>query len=106
MSINIRYLTNGEKKIYVVRHTDTGEREIYNTRDEVPECNRHYAPTGEPVYTKPDMARILGVQDILYPDFPKCKMLGYESENCIAESCINAEPTYKDCPYIDKTYGK
>ena len=104
MSLDIRHVTNGDKTIYAVIHTDTGEREIFNTRDDVPESIRHYAPTGEPKFTEPDMARILGVQDVLYPDFPKCKMPGYEDRICIAESCKNAEPTYKDCPYFDKAY--
>ena len=104
MSLDIRHVTNGEKTIYAVTHTDTGIREIYSTRDEIPKSIRHYATTGGPKFVEPDTARILGVQDILYPNFPKCKMPGYEDMICIAEACKKAEPTYRDCPYFDKSY--
>lgn len=100
MSLDIRHLTNGEKTLYVVRHTDTGEREVYNTRNEVPKGIRHYAKEGEPKFVSPDIARILGVDDIFYPDFPKCTMRGYENTTCIADACTFAVPTYKDCPHI------
>lgn len=102
MSLNIRHLTNGEKTFYVVTHTDTGERELYNTRDEVPQSIRHYAKEGEARFIEPDTARLLGVQDILYPNFPNCTMYGYSNRICIAESCVNAVPTYKDCPYYQQ----
>lgn len=106
MSLDIRYLTNGEKKLYIVRHTDTGEREIYNTRDEVPQSIRHYAKEGEPKMVEPDIARMFGVLDIFYPNHPKCTMKGYEDKICIAESCKYAEPTYKECPYYKKALEK
>lgn len=104
MSLNIRHITNGKKTIYAVIHTDSGEREIYNTREEVPKAIRHYAPTGEPKHVGPDLARILGVRDVLYPDFPHCKMPGFKGANCIAESCGNCGGDYKRCKYFDKNY--
>lgn len=106
MSLNIRHLTNGEKRFYVVQHSDTGERELYKTREEVPQSIRHYAKEGEPKFVEPDLARILGVQDVFYPNFPNCTMEGYENRICIAEACKYAEPTYKDCPYYKKALAK
>mgnify|MGYP003312787049 CR=1 FL=1 len=32
MSIYVGHLTNGEKELYVVTHTDTGKMEFYNTK--------------------------------------------------------------------------
>lgn len=74
MSINIRYVTNGKKAIYRVIDSsdDFGNAlHVYDTRDQIPQNIRHYAPEGEPKFVGPDLAAIFGVLDILYPDFPK-----------------------------------
>ena len=52
MSINIRYLTNGKKSVYVVRNSGVSPVEInyFDNKDEIPNSIRHYAPDGEPWY--------------------------------------------------------
>ena len=107
MSLDIRYVTNGKKTIYRVIDSsdDFGTAfNVYDTRDQIPESIRHYAPKGEPKFVGPDMAAIFGVLDILYPNFPKCNHPDYIEKRCIAEACKFADPTYQDCPYFDKTY--
>lgn len=100
MSLNIRYLSNGEKEVFRVLHTDTGEKEIYSKREEIPDSIRHYVPEKVQI-VEPDTARIFGVLDVLYPNHPKCGMPEYDGKICIAESCIHGGENgqYKDCPY-------
>lgn len=103
MSLNIRYLTNGEKTFYV--ETNSGvtlpERHIYATKDEIPKSIRHYAPDGDPKFVGPDLAAILGVQDIFYPGFPNCERPEYLGKRCIAESCKFApNGDWTKCPYF------
>ena len=69
MSLDIRYVTNGTKTFYRVIDSAAETFNIYNTRDEIPSSIRHYAPKGEPKFVGPDLARIFGVCDILYPNF-------------------------------------
>lgn len=103
MSLDIRYVTNGEKSIYRVIDGVSETFRIYNSRDEIPKNIRHYAPEGEPKFVQPDMASILGVKDILYPNFPNCNHPDYLGQPCIAESCIYAkEKGYKNCPFFQK----
>ena len=107
MSIDIRHVTNGKKTIYRVidSSADFGMAfNVYETREEIPQNIRHYAPEEEPKFVGPDMAAIFGVLDILYPNFPNCGHPDYLGKRCIAESCKFADPTYRDCPYFDKAY--
>lgn len=75
MSIDIRHITNGVESGYYVRNSDITPMtvEFYSKKEDIPESIRHYAPSdeGEPKYWGPDMARIMGCQKLLYPDFPK-----------------------------------
>ena len=100
MSLEIRYLTNGTKNVYVV--VDSASRPVsvnyYETRDEIPVQIRHYAPEGKPMFVGPDGARKLFAMKALYPDLmnERCSLPEFVGLPCIFESCI--EP-WKTCKY-------
>lgn len=106
MSLDIRYVTNGTKTGYYVRDFLEEDEQhvvaIYDKKEDIPERIRHYAPDGEPKYWGPDMARIMGCQKLLYPDFPKsCGHSDYSEEVCVAESCKYApDGDWTKCPYF------
>jgi len=104
MSVDIRYITNGVKSGYYVRNFGVIPTtvDLYSEKEEIPESIRHYASDGEPKYWGPDMARIMGCQNLLYPDFPKpCGHPDYVGEVCIAESCEYAvDGDWGKCPYF------
>ena len=89
MSLDIRYLTNGEKSVYAVRNSGVTPTslEIFETYEDIDERIRHYAPKGEPKWCGPDLARTFGVLDLFYPNHPNCVMKNYSDRQCIAESC-------------------
>ena len=92
MSLQIRYLTNGEKEIFTVRNAGITPPtfEIFEKREDIDERIRHYAPKSDPVFCKPDLARIFGVLDIFYPNHPDCGRTDLKEHNvkkCIAEQC-------------------
>lgn len=101
MSLNIRYLTNGEKTAYQVvnRGVDPTEITFYENKEDIPESIVHYAPEGEPNYIEPDLAYILDAQDYFYPNFQKCGKPEYEGRRCIAESCKYSMYNWKNCEY-------
>jgi hypothetical protein len=100
MSLDIRYITNGSKTIYRVIDGVTDSFNIYKNRDDIPKSIRHYAPEGEPKFVGPDMAAILGVRDILYPNLEDCGHPDYLGKRCIAESCKFAvDKDWTKCPY-------
>ena len=100
MSLDIRYLTNGTKNVYVV--VDSASRPVsvsyYDTRDEIPVQIRHYAPEGKPMFVDPDEARLFFAMKVLYPELmcEYCGKPGYSGAVCIFESCV--EP-WKTCKY-------
>ena len=103
MSIDIRYLTNGKKSVYVVRNSGVSPVtvEYFYTKDDIPKSIRHYAPDGEPLFAEPDTARMFKALDILYPGFPKCGHEKYLGRNCIAETCTYApDGDWTKCPYF------
>lgn len=103
MSLNIRYLTNGEKTFYIEINSGVTPTEYhaYKTKEEIPKSIRHYAPDGDPKFVEPDLAAIFGVQDIFYPDFPSCGHPDYLGKRCIAESCKFAvDGKWAKCPYF------
>lgn len=91
MSLDIRYLTNGTKNVYVV--VDTSLRPVpvnyYDTRDEIPVQIRHYAPEGKPMFVGPNGARNLFAMKALYPDLmnERCSLPEFVGLPCIFESC-------------------
>ena len=68
MSLDIRYLTNGEKNVYVVVDAAVRTVNYYNSREEIPAQIRHYAPDGNPRFVGPDDARMFLAMNALYPD--------------------------------------
>lgn len=106
MSVDVRYVTNGNKTGYYVRDSlsEPTTIKIYEKKEDIPENIRHYAKDGEPSYWGPDMARIMGCQNLLYPDFPKpCWHPDFSGKNCIAESCRYAENgDWTKCKYFQK----
>lgn len=99
MSLDIRYLTNGTKNVYVV--VDSASRPVsvnyYDTRDEIPIQIRHYAPEGKPRFVGPDAARIFFATEALYPELMHeyCDKPGYSGAVCIFESCTEPWKTCK-----------
>ena len=91
MSLDIRYLTNGTKNVYVV--VDSASRPVsvnyYDTRDEIPVQIRHYASEGKPMFVGPDGARNLFAMKALYPDLmnERCSLPEFVGLPCIFESC-------------------
>jgi hypothetical protein len=103
MSLNIRWLTNGEKTVFTIVNSLDNTFTVVESIQEIHPSIRHYAESvvrekGAPVFCEPDLARIFGVQELFYPDWPKrCSLNGYDGRICIAESC---KYSYKSCPYI------
>lgn len=89
MSIDVRWLTNGEKEIYWIRDAVAETVNIYDSLEQVPKSIRHYAEKiKNPQVCEPDLARYFGVQKELYPDWPKpCGHPDFKGKNCIAEMC-------------------
>ena len=89
MSLNIRYLTNGTKNVYVVIDSRPIPVNCYETRDEIPVQIRHYAPEGNPMFVGPDGARNLFAMKALYPDLmnERCSLPEFVGLPCIFESC-------------------
>lgn len=101
MSLDVRHITNGEKTGYYVRDSLSETINFYESKEDIPENIQHYAKDGKPKLWGPDMARIMGCQSILYPDFPKvCGHTEYIGQNCIAESCKYAGKDYRNCKYL------
>ena len=89
MSLEIRYLTNGEREIFTVRNEGVRPPtfDIYDKRSDIDVNIRHYAPEGNPVYCSPALAEIHGVQDVLYPNHPKCVLPKYADRLCVTDGC-------------------
>ena len=103
MSLDTRYLTNGKKTLYIAIDSSRTPptRYVGATKEEIPESIRDHLPNGEPHFVGPDIAAILRVQDIFYPDFPMCGHPEYSGKRCIAESCKFAvNEDWTKCPYF------
>ena len=104
MSIDCRYYTNGEKIAYTMLHTDTGIVEEFEKIEDIPIFARHYFERmATPKFCGPDLAQILGLSKVFYPEWPKeCGHFDYNGERCIAESCKYAEQAegWSNCPYF------
>ena len=96
MSLDIRYVTNGHKAVYVVRESSQTPTFVgfYETMDKIDERIRHYAPKGEPEFYGPDSAWFAerlngmnGLVDYLYPNHPNCADPKHAHKKCVAESC-------------------
>lgn len=90
MSLDIRFLTNGEKEVFTVRDSSQSPPSfnIYEKREQIPKSIRHYADSKlKPTFCKPDSARVFGVLDLFYPDHGSCRLGGAKNSKCLAESC-------------------
>lgn len=106
MSLDVRYLTNGDKTLYCIINCGVTpfEKTTHERLEDIPESIRHYAETvasKEPHYVSPDMARFLGWDDIFYPDYKnwKCNLDDYQWEPCVPESCVI---DWKTCKYRER----
>lgn len=110
MSIDTRYLTNGEKTAYTLLHADTGEVEEFARLEDIPASVRHYfSKMDKPKMCGPDLACILGVSKVFYPGWPKkCTMKGCEGRRCVGESCAytTTPMDWKNCPFISDNGAK
>lgn len=107
MSLDVRKITNGKENfIYVLDELKDEERiTLYRTKEEVPQSIRDYVRDDDGyALWGPDVARIMGVQHLLYPDTVgrKCKLTGFVGEPCVFESCRYPSNGYENCKYIDK----
>lgn len=103
MSLDIRYLTNGKKTCHTVLNSGVTPIQLntYEHKEDIPESIRHYAPEGKPTFVGPDLANILGVQEVFYPNFPKCGLPDCKVERCIAEACVYAPSgDWTRCPHF------
>lgn len=109
MSIDCRYFTNGEKTAYTLLHTDTGVVEEFRSREDIPKSVRQYfKKLKKPKILGPDLAIMLGLEKVFYPDWPKgCAMEGMEGRRCVGESCIHLTTPmgWKNCPYLKDSKG-
>ena len=105
MSLNIRYLTNGEMEVFTVSNTGVNPPtfQVFEKREDIDPSIRHYAPSGEPTMCKPDLARMFGVLDLFYPGHPNCAIPRYADKKCIAESCkYSPNGEWEECKYFSK----
>ena len=108
MGINYLWLTNGEKTFHVIQNGPDGPRAVYERLSDIPESIRDFAhwqeeASGGPIFCEPEAARLCGVLDIFYPDWPKpCRLPERQGKNCIAEACKYGGPDggWEDCPYF------
>ena len=102
MSVNIRYVTNGTIKGYYVSNAMDETINFYDSIDKVPESLRSRAENEALTYWGPDISRVMGIRNVLYPDFPKCHHPDYAGEICIAESCrYSPNGDWTLCPYFN-----
>lgn len=109
MSVDCRYFTNGEKTAFTLLHTDTGEVEVFEKREDIPDSVKHlFRNMNMPKIIGPDLAMILKINGVFYPDWPKicnAPMLNGKKCRCVVESCaIQTTPMgWKTCPFISDT---
>lgn len=102
--MNIILYNNGLWNIYAVFNGGTIFK-TYSDISELPDSMRATAKTLKSIYIGPHQANCLGIQEELYPNFPKCGLPFYdESEvhECVSESCIiSSSKGYGACPFFD-----
>ena len=102
MSVDIRYVTNGTVTGYYVRNAMDETINFYDSIDKVPESLRSRAEKKALTYWGPDISGLMGIRNVLYPDFPKCYHPDYAGETCVAESCrYSPNGDWTLCPYFN-----
>lgn len=103
MSLDFRYLTNGEKTLYCVTNSGVRpvQRDTYECIEDVPESIRYYAPEGKPVFVAPDVAQVLGFGEAFYPEYERrCVYETGMPEGCVGPECALLEGKKpKECAY-------
>jgi hypothetical protein len=105
MSLECRILRkNGDDQIYYYcRNSGVTPTEISLCTDpaEIPKGIEHYFKKCKIMTIGPYMAAFLGIQEKLYPNFPKCNHPKFKDTNCIADSCQFAPGgDWTKCPYF------
>lgn len=104
MSLYVRKITNGEKEWWYVRDAlaePEDQIKLYDQKEDIPKSIRHYAKDETPVLWGPDLCRIQGCLETLYPELvgATCSLEGFENEVCIFDSCGIPE-CWKTCEYL------
>lgn len=107
MSLDCRILRKkGDDQIYYYcRNSGITPTEISLCTDpaEIPKGIEHYFKKCKIMTIGPYMAAFLGIQEKLYPDFPKCNLPEFKDTNCVAEYCNHApDGDWEKCPYFPK----
>lgn len=107
MSLDCRILRKkGEDQIYYYcRNSGVTPTEISLWTDPagIPKGIEHYFKSCSVMTIGPYMADFFGIQEKLYPNFPKCNHPKYKNTNCLAECCKLAPgEDWEKCPYFQK----
>lgn len=108
MSLYVKRITNGERTCWYVMDSlkSPTQVQLFDRKEDIPESIRDYAKDEEPKFWGPDMARIMGCQKLLYPNFTQvCALDGYNGKPCVAESCKYVQSNYMTCKYANKKNG-
>lgn len=106
MSIEARYFSNGKKAAYVLLNTETREAEEFQRKEDIPESAQHlFQKLNRPRAIGPNLAMLLGVNKIFYPDWPKmCTAPCNKGRTCMCagENCMLASTPigWRTCPFI------
>lgn len=114
MSLDVRWLTNGEKTLYCITDSwcNPPRKYTYETLEEVPKAIKHYAEKiKEPTFVGPRTASLLGFDDIFYPKWkhhyclhPEELNAGYYDMKCLAENCELCD--YHECPFNVEAFAE
>ena len=88
---------------YYCRNSGVTPTEISLWTDpaEIPKEIEHYFKNLSVTAIGPNMADFFGIQEKLYPNFPKCNHPDFKNTNCIAENCKSApDRDWTKCPYF------
>lgn len=79
------------------------ETSLWTDPAEIPKEIEHYFKSCSVMTIGPYMADFFGIQEKLYPNFPKCNHPEYKNTNCLAECCKLAPgEDWEKCPYFPK----
>lgn len=107
MSLDCRILRKkGDDQIYYYCKNSgvtPMETSLWTDPAEIPKEIEHYFKNIDAITIGPEMANFFGIQEKLYPDFPKCNHPEYKNTRCISEFCKFApDGDWEKCPYFPK----
>nr|DAO50487.1 MAG TPA: hypothetical protein [Caudoviricetes sp.] len=105
MSLDCRLLRKkGDDQIYYYCKNSgvtPMETSLWTDPAEIPKEIEHYFKNIDAITIGPEMAIFFGVQEKLYPNFPKCCHPEYKNTRCIAEFCkLAPDGDWEKCPYF------